>query len=178
MNKYYTNNKFILILLASFCSVYLSACSLTSFCERNYCEMDYKAAGKISGPNGETIDLREYGYSSIVNAIIVNPAGVDKDGLLVLLGEIDSREARIALATLTEFDLGAAGKEHLSYSLVQQGKRILPHLKKQRGMSLICPTFTVVPNAAKKCSSVATRDKLLDWAIEAIEKEQKVKISW
>jgi hypothetical protein len=83
-------------------------------------------------PQHENSIYSDLAYSSLKTAIL-NSAGInnppnDSAGLIILLSEIDTEAARSLLVELTNYYLGSATGEALTFSLVYQGTEIVDHL--------------------------------------------------
>ena len=67
-----------------------------------------------------------------------NVAVADPGGLILLLGEIDSEEARSILIGLTEVYIGSATSEALTFSAIKQGKAIEDDLMRLLSQPISC----------------------------------------
>ena len=121
-------------------------------------------------------DVIVYGYSSlehaILNSINLSSAPNDASGLLILLGEIDTKNGRKLLTKLTNYYLGSSTSEALTYSIVKQGDKILPNLRKEIDKDNAC--IELHGDKDNKCLSIEERNKTILRYIELIESGVKI----
>ena len=121
-------------------------------------------------------DIIALGYSSlewaILNSIGTTDPPNDAGGLIVLLGHIDTDESRELLIKLTNYYLGSATAEALSYSIVKQGNKILPDLKRTLETPVICASNEMTPS--KKCLSIESRNRSIQYDIDFINSGKKL----
>jgi len=132
------------------------------------------SASSYAENNTDIVDA--YGYSSIKFSIL-NSLGHerppnDASGLLVFLGSIDDSSARKLLVDLTSYYLGSATGEALHYSIVRQGKEILPELMRALDEPITCTGKVVSP--PEKCLSLEERDRLIRKLINLIDSGKKL----
>jgi len=86
-------------------------------------------------------------------------AVVSPDGLIVLLADMDSDEARGILLELVEVYVGSATGEAVTYAVVKQGKSIRDDLKSLRSKPVTCSLLANIKNhPVLKCLSRQERD--------------------
>jgi hypothetical protein len=149
----------------------LSCCVLSSFI----------SAGLPALAHGSSqSEIRAFAYQSlhklVLNSLELAATGAretvaDPGGAILILGEIDSPEARSLLVQLTEVYVGAANAEALSYAVARQGRRIKTLLEKLLRQPVECEFLSVARDGQSRlsCLSQGERDRRIRRLLEIIE---------
>lgn len=129
-------------------------------------------------------EVTDFAYESLVFALLVSIYGepqmrcVDPPGLIILLGEIDTEEARSTLCKLLELYIGSANGEALTYAVVRQGPKILDDLHRlssepaERSLKF---RYYILPKSVQiKYLSDEERNRTIKWLIEIIESGKSI----
>lgn len=102
----------------------------------------------------------------------------DPSGLIILLSEIDSDEARSVLVQLAEIKLGPVHSEALDYAIARQGKKIRSKLNSLLTKSVQCDFLKNSLKGPKysklRCFSQHDRDQYIKSLLESIDQGKKI----
>jgi len=115
---------------------------------------------------------------SLEKELVEDKQSAIPSGLIILLGEIDSANARNLLLQMLEVYIGEAHYETLSYAIVKQGKKIRKGLKNLLTTDPSCDFLDGVCLENKKCLlkclTKEERNRNIYWLLDLIDKGRKL----
>ena len=141
------------------------------------------SAGNVSSDK----QIKRFAYDSLKSVIVYslekNLNGefdkeiADPSGLIILLADVDTREARNVLLQLIEVNIGAANAEALTYSIIKQGKKIRSGLNAMVNQPIQCSLLrTDIKEKGKsvlRCFTQEERDTIIINLIKFIDEGKK-----
>jgi hypothetical protein len=131
--------------------------------------------------------IKKFAYDSLKNVMVYslekNLTGefdkeiADPSGLIILLADVDTKEARNVLLQLIEVSIGAANAEALTYSIMKQGKKIRSGLNAMVTQPIQCSLLrTDIKEKTKsvlRCFTQEERDAIIINLIKYIDEGKK-----